>query len=229
MWIKICGITSLEDAEQATAAGADAIGFVFAESPRRVTSEIVRTIVERLSSPVEKIGVFVDASLDEMACAHRAAGLTGVQMHDSHRTANLTDLRARIGDASRVLKVIHYGGNAAVFAAELRSFHNSSAKERQQDAILIDTWISGSPGGTGTVFDWAEARANFLEQSPHLQLIAAGGLNPENVRKAIHTLRPWGVDVSSGVEARPGKKDPQRVAEFIHAAREAWTELGKTA
>ncbi len=229
MWIKICGITSLEDAEMAIAAGADAIGFVFAESPRRVTPEAARNIVEKLSAPVEKIGVFVNASLDELARIHAAARLTGVQMHGSHPTADLTSLRARIGNASRVLRVVRYNGDEAHFSSELRTFHGQTVGECEPDAILIDTCIAGKQGGTGIAFDWRSARASFLEHAPHLRLIAAGGLNPENVRDSIYALKPWGVDVSSGVEAFPGRKDTQRVASFIRAAQEAWAELGKPA
>ncbi len=223
MWIKICGITSLEDAEVAIAAGADALGFVFAESPRRVYPQAVRDITEKLPQSIEKIGVFVDASFDDITQTCEAAGLTGVQLHGSH-AHNSKSLRTSIGKASRVLQVVRYDGDAAGFAAELRIFHNNSA-----DAVLIDTCVAGRQGGTGIPFDWTEARESFLREAPHLRLITAGGLRPENIRHAIQTLEPWGVDVSSGVEASPGKKDPQRVAEFIRIARNAWAELGKQA
>jgi phosphoribosylanthranilate isomerase len=97
------------------------------------------------------------------------------------------------------------------------------------DAVLVDTCVVGKQGGTGQVFDWLSARDSFLREASHLRLIAAGGLRPENVRQVIQILEPWGVDVSSGVEASPGRKDPKRVADFVRIAREAWAELGKPA
>lgn len=223
MWIKICGITSLEDAEVAIAAGADALGFVFAESPRRVTPQAVRDITEKLSQPVEKIGVFVDPSFDDIIRTFEAAGLTGVQLHGSH-AHNSQSLRTGVGKASRVLDVVRYDGDPARFAAELGRFH--CANGSLPDAVLIDTCVAGKQGGTGIAFDWTEARESFRREAPHLRLIAAGGLCLENIRRAIQTLEPWGVDVSSGVETSPGKKDPRRITEFIRAAREAWAELG---
>ncbi len=235
MWIKICGITSIEDAELAIAAGADALGFVFAESPRRVTPESVRDIVNQLPRTVEKVGVFVDSTLDEIIAVHQTAGLTGVQLHSANRGVSPQDLRAGVRVTSsplRVLQVVRYDGDSSRFALELRRLHASSAVDGRQDsvlhAVLVDTCVVGKQGGTGKTFDWLAARDSFLQQAPHLQLIAAGGLHPENVRHAIHTLRPWGVDVSSGVEASPGRKDPDRVAAFIRAARAAEMELGES-
>lgn len=229
MWIKICGITSLEDAELATIAGADALGFVFAESPRRVTPQAVRRITESLPQSIEKIGVFVDAALEEVERICADAGLTGVQLHDSRRTENPEDIGAAIGASTRVLHVVRYSENAAQFASELRAFHRNSENECEPEAILIDSCVAGRQGGTGIAFDWTAARETFAREAPHLRLIAAGGLRPENIRHAIQTLQPWGVDVSSGVEASPGKKDPQRVANFIKVAREAAAELCRPA
>jgi phosphoribosylanthranilate isomerase len=222
MWIKICGITSLEDAEMAVAAGADAVGFVFAESPRRVTPEIVRGIVEKLPQSVEKIGVFVDASPDEVAAVHRVAGLTGVQLHGANREVSSQNLQKNSGPL-RVVHVVRYSGDSSRFALELRDLHGNA--EVGENAVLVDSCIAGKQGGTGLAFDWLAARDGFLQETPHLRLIAAGGLRPENVREAIHTLRPWGVDVSSGVERSPGRKDASRILAFIRAARAAEREL----
>jgi phosphoribosylanthranilate isomerase len=228
MWIKICGITSLEDAELAIAAGADAIGFIFAESPRRVTPAAVRDIVDKLPQSVEKIGVFVDATLDEVTSVCQAAGLTGVQLHGANLEVSPQNLRARAEKTDgqlRVVQVVRYDGDSNRFALELSKLRENPVVEDQQYAVLVDTCIAGKQGGTGLSFDWLAARDSFLQEAPHLKLIAAGGLRPENVREAIHTLQPWGVDVSSGVEASPGRKDPDRVAAFIRAARAAEMEL----
>ena len=227
MWIKICGITSLQDAETAVAAGANSIGFVFAESPRRMTPEAVREITASLPKTLEKIGVFVNASFDEMAAACRVAGLTGLQLHGSVRGFHSQHLRDSNADLTRVLQVVGYHADPKAFALDLRTLRDSSPGE--EDAVLVDTWFEGKLGGMGRSFDWPAARNIFLREAPYLRLIAAGGLNPENVREAIQTLHPWGVDVSSGVEKSPGKKDSGRVAAFIRAARAAETELMETA
>ncbi len=227
MWTKICGITSLEDAQSAVAAGADAVGFVFAESPRRVTAEFVRDIVERLPERVEKIGVFVDAAPGAMATIAMVAGLTGVQLHGADSEFDAQGFRSRFDPAKkpvRVVRVVRFAGDAAGFAGELQEI-----RKRADAEVLVDTGVAGRQGGTGIVFDWAAAHAVLLREAPSLRLIAAGGLRPENVRDAVFTLRPWGVDVSSGVESSPGKKDPKRIAEFISAARMAEIELREMA
>ena len=226
MWIKICGITSLEDAEAAIAVGADALGFVFAESPRRVAPEDVHEIAAKLPETVEKIGVFVDASIEEMAVVQRTAGLTGVQVHGAGGDVRAHDLEGPFGRDStrlRIVQVVRYHADPDRFAMELRKLHRRS--DCEQDAVLVDTWAEGKQGGTGRSFDWPAARDSFLREAPHLRLIAAGGLNSGNVREAIHTLRPWGIDVSSGVESAPGKKDAELVRAFIRAARAAEMEL----
>lgn len=227
MWIKICGITSIEDAESAIAAGADAIGFVFARSPRRVAPEDVRKITATLPKSVEKIGVFVDASLEEMTTVCRLAGLNGVQLHGS-RCLNLQSLC--VGDLSgpmRVLQVVRYHVDRDRFAMELQRLHEWV--DGQQDAVLVDTWSASKQGGTGVAFDWGAARDSFRREAPHLRLVAAGGLNPENVQEAIRILRPWGIDVSSGVESSPGRKDSRLVTAFIRAARAVEMEPMETA
>jgi len=175
IWIKICGNTSLADARMAVDAGADAVGFVFAPSPRNVTVSEVAAISAHLPSTVEKIGVFVDTVLEDIYSTVRASGLTGVQ----------------------------HAANPHV------------------DGVLVDSRTATSVGGTGVAFDWAEARKTIFGDAGKLKLIAAGGLSPANVKKAIATLRPWGVDVVSGVEAAPGRKDASKVHEFVKMARAA--------
>ncbi|MHB1936680.1 MAG: phosphoribosylanthranilate isomerase [Acidobacteriaceae bacterium] len=224
MWIKICGITSLEDAAVAVQADADAVGFVFAASPRRVTPEAVREITKALPSSVEKIGVFVDASVEEIINTCDVAGLSGVQLQGESPDSGASKMRERFGKFSkslRIVQVVSYDGDSASFARQLQSLTARPAGDDDRSAVLVDTRMGDKVGGTGIPFDWDAAQDVFLRQSASLRLIAAGGLQPENVRQAIQTLRPWGVDVCSGVESVPGRKDHRRVKEFIRAARAA--------
>jgi phosphoribosylanthranilate isomerase len=223
MWIKICANTSLEDAQLAVNAGADAVGFVFAESPRRVTREQVRAITQHLPKAIEKYGVFVDPKFDDVVETVVECGLTGVQLQttsDANLALRLREhfaavpARARLG----ILRVMHY---ASDFDAQLADL----AGDHAVDALLIDSRTAKAVGGTGVVFDWQAAQGSFLRSAPHLRLIVAGGLRPENVAEAIHTLHPWGVDVASGVEAAPGKKNPAKVKAFVDAARKAASKV----
>ena len=211
MWVKICANTSLEDALLAAEAGADAVGFVFAESVRRVTPAQVREIVSHLPEELEKIGVFVDAGFDELTAVVEECGLTGVQLHSGYEASAMIRLRERYSrEQLKILKVIHFKQG---LEAELRV----AKADQAIDAVLIDSRTATLLGGTGIRFDWRAARGNFT--GSRLPMIAAGGLNPENVVEAIATLQPWGVDVASGVEAMPGKKDPAKVRTFVENAR----------
>lgn len=223
-WIKLCGITCLEDALVAVQSGADAVGFIFAESPRLVAPQAAGGIAASLPPAIEKIGVFVDASLAEIVETVRIAGLTGVQLHqenDGDDAAGLaSDLRARFSNREtplKILQVLHYETDDTDFAEKLRAMRSNAAI----DAVLVDTRSATRQGGTGRSFNWRRAQETFLREASHLRLIAAGGLNPENVTRAIHMLQPWGVDVASGVETSPGRKDPGKVAAFVRAARAA--------
>jgi phosphoribosylanthranilate isomerase len=233
MWIKICGITSLEDAKVAVHAGADAVGFVFASSPRQMTPRAVREITKALPSSIEKIGVFVDASAEEIIIACETAGLSGVQLQGEYSDDQVMNLVARLKKNCgqlRVVRVVHYDGDARGFALQLRSrTARPVTADDDRAVVLVDTRITGKLGGTGIPFDWHAAQDSFRHQSAYLRMIAAGGLRPENVREAIQTLRPWGVDVSSGVESVPGRKDHRRVMEFIRAARASATEFAEAA
>jgi phosphoribosylanthranilate isomerase len=225
MWIKICGNTNFEDARLAVECGANAVGFVFAASPRQVGPELVRQITEKLPGRVEKYGVFVDAAFDEIVSTVTVCGLTGVQLHRSSDALLPFRLRqhfARFPGRLGILRVLHYKeqGVAPEFEQQLAELSQNDAL----DAVLVDSSTARAVGGTGTSFDWLGARSSFLRAAPHLRLIAAGGLAPENVKRAIDILRPWGVDVVSGVESAPGKKDPARLLAFIRSAQQAAAE-----
>jgi phosphoribosylanthranilate isomerase len=223
MWIKICGNTTREDAMLAAACGADAVGFVFAPSPRRVTREVVSRITPYLPDNVDKFGVFVDASFEEIASTVEECGLTGVQLHsDMDVAVRLRERFDREADGARlqILRVLHY-------TDRLEDQLEAMRQDRGIDAVLVDSKTAKAVGGTGVQYDWQRAGTSFIAVAPHLRLIAAGGLKPENVAEAIYTMQPWGVDVASGVEREPGRKDPVRVKDFILQARLAATELKK--
>jgi phosphoribosylanthranilate isomerase len=215
-WVKICGNTSLADARLAVQAGADAVGFVFAPSPRRVTPAEAAAIIRHLPPNVEKIGVFVDAHVAEIYSTVRISGLTGVQLHFESGAEMPAKIHGRLGPALRILRVVHFDAGKADLVSQQVAEH---ARNLHVDAVLVDSRTAAAVGGTGVAFDWAPARKTIFGDIGTLKLIAAGGLNPANVAKAIATLQPWGVDVVSGVEAEPGYKDPIKVHEFVANAR----------
>lgn len=218
LWIKICGNTTLTDAQLAADAGADAVGFVFAPSPRRVTVKQVAAITPHLPAGLEKIGVFVGSGFDEIAETVQESGLTGLQLHAGVETGLAARLRDRFGEDLRILQVIHFGENAS---QELQT----ASSDPDVDGVLVDSRTATAVGGTGIPFDWQVARAELFDGRSRLRLIAAGGLNPANVAEAIRMLRPWGVDVVTGVEAAPGRKDPEKVIAFIAKARAAAIQI----
>lgn len=218
LWIKICGNTSLVDARLAVEAGADAVGFVFAPSPRQVTVAEAASIGSHLPPTVERIGVFVDAGLEEIYTTVRACGLTGVQLHFEAARELPAKLHERLGPALRILRVVHFDAGTADLISEQIAEHG---RNPHVDGVLVDSRTVAAVGGTGVAFDWTEARQTLFQNAKERKLIAAGGLNPANVAQAIATLRPCGVDVVSGVEALPGRKDPDKVREFVARARAA--------
>ena len=228
IWIKICANTSLEDALLAADAGADAVGFVFAPSPRRVTSAQVADIVPHLPATVEKIGVFVDATLEEIVSTVLACGLTGVQLHFDAAPELPAQLHQWLGPELRILGVVHFSAGTGEQQAARMAEH---VRNPHVDAVLVDSRTEMAVGGTGVTFDWVEARKALFQnaeaQSDEVKKrrIAAGGLNPDNVADAIATLHPWGVDVVSGVEAAPGHKDKAKVREFVARARSVDREM----
>jgi phosphoribosylanthranilate isomerase len=214
-WIKICGMTNLEDALVAVEAGADAVGFVFYEkSPRYVTVETAREIVEKLPESVEKVGVFVGGSSEGIAEVIRQCGLTIAQIYPRESLA-LTDEFFR-NFPFRIIPAISMG---LIGQDKVVGFHLASSEREKVVAALIDSGNSERPGGTGQNFDWQ--RVAGLADQIGLNLVLAGGLKVENVGDAIEMLKPWGVDVASGAEARPGKKDLEKVRAFVKAVRAA--------
>jgi len=222
MWIKICANTNLADAQLAAELGADAVGFVFAPSSRRVTSAEVAKITPHLPSTVERVGVFQAQDAYEIARAAHEAGLTAVQLHSGVDFALIHRLHKLFAGQVSLIQTVHWnvdpnGAIAAIVAAELRKI----AADGLVDRVLIDSKVGTALGGTGVSFDWEAARSIFDESAPELKLIVAGGLRPENVAEAVQKLSPWGVDVASGIESGPGKKSPEKLAAFIGNIRKA--------
>ena len=216
-WIKICGTTNLEDARAAAEAGADAIGFVFAESPRQITPEAAAGIVRELPPQVEKVGVFVHHPAPRIREIVEHAGLTALQLHgDQEDLAKAEELlpwaderRLRIIVAVSMLETADVGIKRPQPGAHHRA------------AMLLDSMSPTLRGGSGKTWDWKQF-APFVEAiRGSVDVIVAGGLKAENVPEAIRVLRPWGVDVVSGVEREPGKKDPDKVKAFVAAVRAA--------
>ena len=225
-WVKICGITNLEDALTAVDAGADALGFVFYEkSPRKVDAATARKIAAKLPADVEKVGVFVDADPGLAAATVRNAGLSGMQLHLAQFNSSACRLFARDGTRMFVVLpanwLLNRTSELSKIIAVFKSASESSPCDRSLDAVFLDSGTAQVPGGTGVTFDWTKAAPIASRISQSFNLVVAGGLTVANVTEAMHILKPWGVDVSSGVEARPGKKDPEKVRRFISAVRGA--------
>jgi phosphoribosylanthranilate isomerase len=199
MFVKICGITSEEDALIATALGADAVGFVFAPSTRQIQPIQAYDIVRRLPPDILTVGVFRDHAPQRVVDIVQQVGLKVAQLHGHESIDDTLYVRQRV---PLVIKAFPAGAPALDQVAQY-----------PVDAVLID---SATPG-SGQVFDWALAEGAPLGR----RVILAGGLDAENVGAAIARVRPWGVDVSSGVESAPGKKDARKVRAFIAAARAA--------
>jgi phosphoribosylanthranilate isomerase len=218
-WVKICGITNLEDALTAVEAGADALGFVFYEkSPRKVEPDKVREIVEALPVQVEKVGVFVNQPRERIDQCAQQTGLTMVQLCGKESVTAFTNYLRMRRDVNHGLKV-----TAVIPSGELAEAELFVAGELKHllHSLLIDSGSDARPGGTGKRFDWEKARGMFKQLGLSIPTIVAGGLTAENVADALATLHPWGVDVSSGVESKPGKKDPDKIRAFVSAVRQA--------
>jgi phosphoribosylanthranilate isomerase len=202
--IKICGITNLEDARWAAQCGADAIGFVFADSPRRITPEHAGQIVREIEPFIAAVGVFVDWPVEQVRETMRVSGCTVAQLHGNEDGEYIESLAPCA--AIKAMRVTDGIDRAAL------------ARRRMARAILLDTYVDGKAGGTGQRFDLSIA-AELVQDG--WRVIVAGGLTAQNVGEVVSTVRPYGVDVSSGVEREPGRKEPDKVAEFIAAVRAA--------
>jgi phosphoribosylanthranilate isomerase len=223
-WIKICGITNLEDAQTAADAGADAVGFVLWQKSRRgVTVETVGNITAELPAKLERVGVFVDEGRlwEEIEDQIERADLTAMQLQLGRD--NIAGCCSVAPDRTAVYLVVP----ASVCQTDAEQLHaclsacDKIAEERPESAVILDSVTAEEPGGTGKAFDWKMSVPAVQAISSHLRVIIAGGLTPSNVGEMIAILHPWGVDVSSGVESWPGKKDPEKVRAFIAAVREA--------
>jgi phosphoribosylanthranilate isomerase len=217
--IKICGITSVADGLAAASAGADAIGLNFwPQSKRYVRPETAREIAAALPGGVTKVGVFVNAAAEEIASTADEVGLDWIQLHGDERAELLAKLPPRLP----VLRAFRCGADGLTQLA--RYLTESRDEGRAPDAVLIDADAAGDFGGTGQCADWARVAQdrNLLAGMP---LILAGGLTPRNVAAAIQSVRPDGVDVASGVESQPGRKDGALVEQFVVAARAGFAHL----
>ncbi|MFJ9519764.1 phosphoribosylanthranilate isomerase [Kitasatospora sp. NPDC101801] len=199
MFVKICGLSTAQDVAAAVAAGADAIGFVLTESPRRIEPAAARRLAELVPEGVLTVAVFGREPSAEVREAATAAGVRAVQLHGDHPPAAFAGLRD-LG-----LQLVRATSAAAGAGAACGDFG--------EDLLILDSPVPGS----GRPWDWSELGAN----PPSGSWMLAGGLGPANVAEAIAAARPWGVDVSSGVEVRRGVKDPELIAEFVHRAKAA--------
>jgi len=203
MWVKICGITNRTDALAAVAMGADAVGFVLAPSPRQLTPAAVREITRALPHEVMSVGVFRDHPAEQVVDMALEAGVRAVQLHGHESPADVEVISPKV--------------SAVIVAMTAGSARVARIGDYAADALLLDAPKPGS----GEVFDWALAAQVPADQ----RLILAGGLTSANVADAVTRLRPWGVDVSSGVERAPGEKDIRLVRAFIAAARRSEREV----
>jgi phosphoribosylanthranilate isomerase len=209
--IKFCGVTSLEDAQLVVGAGPWAIGMIFwPRSPRRCSLETAAEIAAALRRRVELVGVFVNPTLDEVVGTADAVGLSMLQLHGDEGPVFCAEVARRTG--CRVIKAVRVRSRADI--QSLSAFHT--------DYHLLDSYVPGRPGGTGETFAWEIARAHRSS----VPVILSGGLNPENVAEAIAVVQPFAVDVASGVELAPGRKDPAKVRAFAAAVRGAAVPVG---
>ncbi|MCO6450210.1 MAG: phosphoribosylanthranilate isomerase [Caldilineales bacterium] len=206
--VKICGITNLADAEIALDAGADMLGFIcYRKSPRYVTPAQIAAILQGLHRPVISVGVFVNEPIESLRIIIDSAGLSLVQLHGDEPLAIVQELAGKAFKAVRPTR-LEETKQAKIYYTKIQSTSGPD--------LLIDAYDPKAYGGTGQRADWGIAAALARE----CRLLLAGGLTPDNVADAVRQVRPWGVDVSSGVEMSPGRKDPVAVHAFVRAAKE---------
>ena len=201
--IKICGITNEEDALAASQLGADALGFIFAASPRKVSAESAREIIKALPPFVKTVGVFVDEDPERVSSIAAMCRLDILQLHGSESVDYCSSFDRRVIKAVRLQS-----------RDELK---NLSKYVDVVDGLLLDTYVPDKLGGTGITFDWQLA----VEARRYGRIVLAGGLNPENVAAAISMVKPYAVDASSGLEQSPGVKDHEKMAQFIREVMQA--------
>jgi len=212
--VKICGITRPEWARVAAEAGADAVGLIFAESPRRIGPEQAAGIIDVLPPWVAPVGVFVDAPPAEVRHLAERLRLAAVQLHGDELPEALPD-----AGPAKIIKAFGVASEADLDAAR-RWRDAAEAAGRVPDAWLVDAHVAGGPkGGTGQRADWT--LATRMQGEGFEPLILAGGLGPDNAAEAVRAVRPWGVDSSTGTEAAPGEKSPEKIRAFVQAVRDA--------
>jgi|ERR1035438_2930376 phosphoribosylanthranilate isomerase len=198
MRVKICGITNKEDALLAADLGADALGFVFAKgSPRTITPEAARNIIDKLPPFILPVGVFVDSPIEEILSIIESTGLQCVQLHGNESPSEYSKINIPVINAFRVDE----------------NFQADTLLRFPAKAYLLDTFVKGTAGGTGKTFDWNIA----LAAKAYGRIILAGGLTPENIKDAIKKVQPYGIDISSGIELVPGKKDKKKLQQLFTA------------
>lgn len=211
--IKVCGITTVEDAREAIRIGVDALGFIFAEkSPRYISPEKVKEIVNQLPPFIHLVGVFVDSDPVEIQEIIEYCGLTHVQLH-GEEDAEYCQKVAQSASPCRVIKAFRV--SSQTMSADFAPYEESVV------GYLLDTFAAGQAGGTGKPFDWSKIESFNLKQP----VILAGGIAPENVVEAIRSVRPFAVDVNSGVEVEPGKKDHDRLNQLVELVKNVDCEL----
>ncbi len=214
--VKICGNTTLEDARSAEAAGADLLGLIIevpVETPRKISLDRARDIARSLSKPT--VAVLVDPTLEFALRAADATGAWAVQLSGNEPP----DLTRKITDQVRTIKAVHVGPDGKVRLPPGVKEPGSYLRglEDAADFLLLDSAAPGKAGGTGRTHNWSNARAT--KEMVGIPLILAGGLTPDNVAQAVAEVDPWGVDVASGVEASPGRKDPGKMKLFVQKAK----------
>ncbi len=204
MRIKICGITKSEQAQQIAQIGATALGFICVErSPRYVTRSQIKEIISQLSIPLDRIGVFADAEITDIAEIVRETGLSGVQLHGSESTEFCQQLRQRLPAKIEIIKAVRIKSPESLLETDIYTDY--------VDTLLLDAYHPQMLGGTGHTINWQD-----LQQfSPTLPWMLAGGLNSDNILDALAQLKPDGIDLSSGVEKSPGDKDLDLVAKLF--------------
>ena len=210
--IKICGITNLDDGLEAIAAGVDALGFVFVpNTPRYITPPQAKLVIKQLPPFITNVGLFVDSEIDEIEDIVNHCKLDAVQLHGNEPPEMCSYIRLQ----TKIIKSFHVKNESQVLKNKIDNY--------RVDAYLLDTFIKGKAGGTGQTFDWR------IAEGLGPRIILAGGLTPNNIGAAITQVQPYGVDVSSGIEKSPGKKDTGKIYSFVDQVRQANLIIRKNA